>query len=110
MCSNFISPSDFPRGEFKTNPATTTSVDIKTLPCSRAVTLMSPEGKYSRKLVSQLCEPVLWAHGPYKLGKSMSRVSWDVLPPCAETPRPNCKSSAERREVWPPNDLASHLP
>lgn len=60
--------------------------------------------------VSQVCESELWAHEPYKLCKSMPRVHQDVSPLCAETPSPNCKSSAGQSEVQLLSDLASHLP
>jgi len=60
--------------------------------------------------MSWVCEPALRAHGPCKLCKSMSGVGRDVLPLCAETPSPDCKSSAGQRAVRPLNDSASRQP
>lgn len=59
---------------------------------------------YWGTLSRQECEP------RRELCKSVPRVSRDAPPPCAKTSNPNCKLPTGRREVWPPCDLASHLP
>lgn len=52
MCRSFISPSNFPRGEFKTN-LVTMSLGMNTLSCRHAVTGTSLEGRNVQGKVKQ---------------------------------------------------------